>query len=136
MIDLEPRARFELALARYNVAAPPHELLSAWTGRRATIRTAAWKASTLSGFRDSQVRHAREVWLPAARVERTSSHVAGERSCPVLSYDDFVKGPGGRIRTCNAPIESAARSERGASTCFAAPAKGSPVSDADRQSPE
>ena len=64
MIDSEPRARFELAPARYNVAALPPELSRMdWEKGRDPVPP-AWKVSTLP------IRHSQLLEVRAARLER------------------------------------------------------------------
>jgi hypothetical protein len=65
MIDSEPRARFELAPARYNVAALPHELSRHGLGGGPRSRTTG-----LEGQRAACLRHSQLVEVRAARLER------------------------------------------------------------------
>ena len=159
MIDSEPRARFELAPARYNVAALPAELSRHGLGGGPRSRTtglegqyAAYYATpscSRSGRHDWNVHEpsaTRPLFFfeaaaatvsprpgnaePSARVERAASHLPGERSaCAELRR----LGAGGRIRTC-----SALKRVTFWAWCvylFRHPGKGSPVSDSNRRSP-
>src|SRR5215471_9357976 len=60
---------------------------------------------------------------PSARVERAASHVPGERSCRTELRRPGEEVPAAGVEPAVRLDKGASRSGRGASTCFATPAK-------------
>ncbi len=93
--SLEPRARFELAPARYNVAALPHELPRRGLGGGPRSRTAG-----LEGQHAACLRHSQLLTVRAARLERARALGKLDRSLRRLRLPISPRPDGSDFRSC------------------------------------